>query len=67
MQHFWEKFPDSDVIEAKVDQEHPVSIRVLVKCGFEKGDVLVGGAESPWLEPKVRNLVVLRLRRGSVI
>lgn len=64
VQHFWGTFPELDVIEAKVDEQHPVSIRVLVKCGFERGEVLEGGAQIPWLEPQARNLVILRLRRS---
>lgn len=63
IQHFWAARPDLDTIEAKVDEENPESIRVLVKCGFTVGEVLEGGAEVPWLVPSRRNLVVYRLRR----
>lgn len=61
--HFWQARPDLDTIEAKVDEENPQSARVLVKCGFEVGEVVEGGAEIPWLVPSRRNLVVYRLKR----
>lgn len=66
IQHFWQARPDLHRIEAKVDEENPESVRVLVKCGFVVGEVLEGGAEIPWLEPPRRNLVVYRLERESI-
>lgn len=65
VEHFWQARPGLDVIEAKVDEANPESIRVLLKCGFVEGETLKGGAEIPWLVPSARNLVVYRLERKS--
>lgn len=64
VEHFWQTWPDLDFIEARVDEGNPASSRVLCKCGFVRVQRLEGAAELPWLEPRVRNLVVYRVERG---
>lgn len=64
VRHFWQAWPGLDVIEAKVDEKNPESIRVLRKCGFVEGETIRGGAEVAWLDPPRRDLVVYRLRRA---
>ncbi|KAJ5168982.1 uncharacterized protein N7482_004576 [Penicillium canariense] len=63
VQHYFTIRPDAQLIEAKVDSKNLPSIRVLQKCGFDQMEILVGGAEQPWLDPPVRDLVVFRTTR----
>ncbi|CEJ54588.1 hypothetical protein PMG11_00892 [Penicillium brasilianum] len=63
VQHYFTLRPDAPYIEAKVDAKNQPSIRVLQKCGFDEIETLVGGAESAWMDPPVRDLVVFRAMR----
>ena len=63
VQHYFTLRPDAPYIEAKVDAKNLPSIRVLQKCGFDEIETLVGGAESPWMDPPIRDLVVFRAMR----
>ncbi|GLI72364.1 hypothetical protein PoHVEF18_000536 [Penicillium ochrochloron] len=63
VRHYFILRPDAAYIEAKVDSKNTPSIRVLQKCGFDEIETLVGGAESAWMDPPVRDLVVFRATR----